>query len=315
MTRLTFTDFDAFAEVVRDASVTMRICSREVSRWTLRYATVGAIGVQRGFEGGGSVAEGATGRDGWTFYHQSRPVRANGQVMGTDEVFGAPPGSEFCLACKPSHAWLTVFVPTALLFPLAPELAFASNAVPLVLKPPPHVTRRFASLVQRFLAMTESRPQLFDDPVALDSYRYDLVSATQELFTRSRHPAGGQFARWHRLTQSTLQLGMSRPDHSMSVSELARRTGAPDRTLRTAFSRIYGFSPQEYLRIQRLCEARRLLHAGDPDQMTVTEVAFGLGFWDLGRFAGAYRTLFGERPSETLRRRVRGSLRVRDYPI
>jgi hypothetical protein len=39
MTRLAFTEFDAFAEVVRDASMTMRMCSREVTKWTLQYAT------------------------------------------------------------------------------------------------------------------------------------------------------------------------------------------------------------------------------------------------------------------------------------
>jgi AraC family ethanolamine operon transcriptional activator len=54
-----------------------------------------------------------------------------------------------------------------------------------------------------------------------------------------------------------------------------------------------------------------LLHASDPEETTVTQVAFGLGFWDLGRFAGAYRRLFGERPSETLRQRARGSIGVR----
>ena len=93
---------------------------------------------------------------------------------------------------------------------------------------------------------------------------------------------------------------MSRPDQSPSVAELARQAGVPERTLRTAFHRSYGVSPQEYLRIRRLYEARRLLRASGPDRTTVTEIAFALGFWDPGRFAGAYRSLFGERPSETL---------------
>jgi hypothetical protein len=142
MTRLTFTEFDAFAEVVRDASMTMRLCSREVAKWTLQYATIGSLGVQQGFEGGGSIAEGATGSDEWTIYHQSRPVHANGQVMNEDEVLAVPPGSEFCLACKPSHEWISVHIPTSLLFPSVPELEFASCARAQLLKPPPHVTRR-----------------------------------------------------------------------------------------------------------------------------------------------------------------------------
>ena len=182
MTRLTFTEYEAFAEAVRDASMTMRMCSLEEPKWTLQYATVGSLHVQQGFEGGGSIAEGATGRDGWTFYHQLRPVHANGQIATKDEVFAAPPGGEFCLACQPSHDWLTVFVPTSLLFPSSQELEFASFARPQLLKPPPHVTRRFTSLVRRFLSTAEHRPQLLDSPVALDCFQNELTGGNQGSF-------------------------------------------------------------------------------------------------------------------------------------
>ena len=302
MTRLTFTEYDAYAEAVRDVSMTMRMFSREVTKWTLQYASVGSLHVQQGFEGGGSIAEGATGRDGWTLYHQSHPGCANGQVTNEDEVIAVPPGGEFCLACKPSHEWISVHIPTSLLFPSAPEMAFASCAGAQLLQPPPHVTRRFTSLVHRVLATTESQPQLLDYPVAVDSCRHVLLSAAQELFARCQHSASRHFVRWRRLTKSALELAMSRPDQSLSVPELARQTGAPERTLRTAFHRSYGLSPHEYLRIQRLYEARRLLRTSCQDRTTVTQIAFGLGFWDLGRFAGAYGALYGERPSETLRK-------------
>jgi len=262
-------------------------------------------------EGGGSIAEGATGSDGWTFYLQSHPVRANGQVMNKDEVFAAPPGSEFCLACQPSHEWLTVVVPTSLLFPSSQEREFASFTRPQLLKPPPRVTRRFSSLVRRFLSSAESQPELLGSPAAVDCYRNELLAAAEELFTRCQHSTSRHFVRWRCLTKSTLDLAMSHPDQSRSISELARQTGVPERTLRTAFQKSYGLSPQEYLRVQRLNQARRLLSASCHDETTVTQIAFGLGFWDLGRFAGAYRQLFKESPSETLRKTVRPSVCMR----
>jgi len=69
-------------------------------------------------------------------------------------------------------------------------------------------------------------------------------------------------------------------------------------------SRRLGIAPQESLRIQRLHQSRRLLRTSCHDQTIITQIAFGLGFWDLGRFSGAYGLLYGERPSETLRRTV-----------
>ena len=38
--------------------------------------------------------------------------------------------------------------------------------------------------------------------------------------------------------------------------------------------------------------------------VSITDLAFDLGFTHLGRMAGAYREKFGETPSATLRRRM-----------
>ena len=59
--------------------------------------------------------------------------------------------------------------------------------------------------------------------------------------------------------------------------------------------------PIRYLTLRRMHLVRRALLHSHPSKTTVTKIVTDYGFWELGRFSVAYRTLFGEPPSETLR--------------
>src|SRR5262249_23769523 len=63
-----------------------------------------------------------------------------------------------------------------------------------------------------------------------------------------------------------------------------------------------GMSPTRYLWLRRMHLARRALRMGGPTTTTVTEIATSYAFWELGRFAVVYRSLFGGTPSATVRR-------------
>ena len=73
-------------------------------------------------------------------------------------------------------------------------------------------------------------------------------------------------------------------------------------TLENAFKTVTGVTPHAFFLRRRLSQARNVLLREDPTQNKVTEIALGLGFSELGRFAVRYREMFGESPSETLRR-------------
>jgi AraC-like DNA-binding protein len=305
MTCLTFTDYDAFTESIREASMTMRLSAFEIPKWTLQSVNVGTLRLQKGFEGGGSIAEGATFSEGWTFYHQMLPVHTNGQIATKDEVFVAPPGGEFCIACQPIHEWITVFIPTSTLFSTPHEIEFASSAKPMLLRPPPRMTKQFISLTHRFLSAAEQHSELLQSPVAAGKFQEELLFAAKSLFAESPLSESRHFARWYRQTRFTTELAMCRPDLSLSISDLAHQSGVAERTLRTAFQKCFGVSPIEYLRVRRLNQARQLLESSASGESTVTQIAFQLGFWDLGRFAKAYHQLFGQLPSDALRRSTR----------
>jgi transcriptional regulator GlxA family with amidase domain len=59
---------------------------------------------------------------------------------------------------------------------------------------------------------------------------------------------------------------------------------------------------------RRLHFARQQLLAACPRETSVSKVATGLGFYELGRFASDYRQNFGQLPAETLRNHARHDL-------
>jgi transcriptional regulator GlxA family with amidase domain len=87
----------------------------------------------------------------------------------------------------------------------------------------------------------------------------------------------------------------------VTIAELSRMAGVSERTLRTAFREAVGVSPKQYTIVERLRAVHDALRAADPKTATVTDIAMEYGFFELGRFAGRYRDVFGESPSATLR--------------
>jgi AraC-like DNA-binding protein len=85
------------------------------------------------------------------------------------------------------------------------------------------------------------------------------------------------------------------------MSQLCSATGVSERSLRNACHTVCGTSPKRYLTRRRMEAVRRALAAARPGHDTVTRIATDYGFFELGRFAATYTSLFGERPSDTLR--------------
>jgi AraC-like DNA-binding protein len=87
-----------------------------------------------------------------------------------------------------------------------------------------------------------------------------------------------------------------------SLAELCAAIGVAERTLRVCCAEFLGLSPTRYILLRRLNMARSALRRADPATATVAEIARSFQFSELGRFAVAYRRIFGEMPSITLRK-------------
>jgi len=120
-------------------------------------------------------------------------------------------------------------------------------------------------------------------------------------------------ARWRSHTRSTeaaqrrmrvvqtaerfLKKHINRP---FRVGALAAATQTSERVLESLFQEVYGVSPREWFLSGRLNAVRRELVSASASQTSVSAAASRWGIKHLGRFAGKYRDLFGELPSQTL---------------
>jgi AraC-like DNA-binding protein len=90
-------------------------------------------------------------------------------------------------------------------------------------------------------------------------------------------------------------------DQPITIEALAAATNVSARSLFAAFKAGRGYSPMDFVKRVRLGHARQKL--SKPKAGTsVTGIAYECGFGNPGHFAMNYRELFGESPSEALKR-------------
>ncbi len=90
-------------------------------------------------------------------------------------------------------------------------------------------------------------------------------------------------------------------ERSITAGQLCRIAGVSQRALEKIFESRRGMSPMRFVTERRLAAAHRMLGAAVPGD-DVTAVALGLGFNHIGRFAALYAQIYGELPSQTLKR-------------
>lgn len=151
--------------------------------------------------------------------------------------------------------------------------------------------------------LAKSAPEIIANPEAARGLEQALIAALADCIRGANQPPG----KIRRLGHQKIMRGFHRilesdRDHVFHVPEICRLLGVSNRTLTTCCNDALGMAPHRYLRLRQLNLAHRVLKFADPAKTSVTEIATGFGFWELGRFAAAYRGLFGELPSATLLR-------------
>jgi AraC family transcriptional regulator, ethanolamine operon transcriptional activator len=100
------------------------------------------------------------------------------------------------------------------------------------------------------------------------------------------------------LAQRARLWALQRLDEPPTIGEWCRALGVSRRTLQYCFEDTWQMAPKTWLNTLRLNAVRRELKTAE----SVTAAATRFGFYHFGHFAQHYRALFGEQPSQTLRR-------------
>ena len=172
-----------------------------------------------------------------------------------------------------------------------------------VIRPSPTLMSRLLKLHKIITQLAHDAPDILEQPQvrrALEEQAIHVmirciangVSAETSIGQR-RH--GAIIARFRDFLEEN-------PDQSLYLTDICAGIGVAERTLRACCEEHLGMGPVRYLALRRMYLVRRALLAAEGSKTSVTRVATDHGFWELGRFSVAYRRLFGESPSETLRR-------------
>jgi AraC-like DNA-binding protein len=132
-----------------------------------------------------------------------------------------------------------------------------------------------------------------------------LIHALVECLSEStsKFPVGD-----HRVMALFEELLLAEPNRAWSVAEVSHMLAISDRLIRQSCQACVGMSPRSFLRLLRLHAVRHALRHPASSSTSVSEMGQQHGFRHPGRFAVAYRTLFGELPSDTLRQGRYGAL-------
>jgi AraC family transcriptional regulator, ethanolamine operon transcriptional activator len=236
----------------------------------------------------------------------STPSLWQGQAFGFHELVMGRPGVEIDMVSHPGYCAATASFPAKLVEETAERLGWTlpPNTSTSALVGIRHdQARALRAAFNKLFHEAVRRP--FDDRSAAwaRNKQEDLLRAILQ-FTFNHLLALEPVASSERarvLKAALTAIRDSRPEDVLSVGDLCRITRASERTLHYAFTERFGMPPAHYTKVHRLNGARNDLCREPP--MKVSDAANNWGFWHLGQFAKDYQSLFGELPSDTLRRR------------
>ena len=307
-----FTDPDDYAAAVRGSQAEVTILGRghfsaKLIRTDLHRLWMLRLSDNLPRLGHSGLSPGMDGRAVISFRTASGPplLWSGSEVAPTSIVWHSKRDSSFQRSTG-SFSWGSMSLPVDEIASLGSAIAGRDLTPPkqaLTVTPSPPAMAKLQQLHAAAGHLAETAPEIIANADAARGLEQALVQALVDCLGyregRQITVAQGQHAivmrRFWRVVEEN-------PEQPLYIPEICKAIRVSDRTLRMVCQEHLGMGPKRYLLLRRMHLARRALREASPEATTVTDTATRFGFWQLGRFAVEYQSLFGESPSATLRR-------------
>jgi AraC-like DNA-binding protein len=192
-------------------------------------------------------------------------------------------------------------------------LEFMEKSDQRIVHPNPRLMSRLLRLHRAIGQLAHDTPEVLQLPEVLHALENELIHAMVRCLADGagvKPTTGGR--RHDAIVAQFEEFLTANPDRPLYLTEICAAIGVAERTLRASCEEHLGMGPIRFLTLRRMHLVHRALLRTDPSRSTVTRVVTNHGFWELGRFSVGYRALFGESPSETLRRTAEQTATVID---
>jgi AraC family ethanolamine operon transcriptional activator len=300
---------EAHLAAIAHSNLRVALVLRKVrTPWTISILALPGLTAQWCQGGGCSVTEGAQAPGTGAILvplENARAMRLNGRQFDAQTIRLQLPGDEISLSSMEPHGWFKVSLPSTVLARWIGAKTMAKEPSSCFLQLPReradalrHGLAHLGSIVQHEHGALESAATIKTTARKLT----DLVRGAIGSTPTDTPLRGRQSIPRRQIIQAVTESIERQDGKYLTVADLAAAAGVSERTLRAVFQDYFGMGPLTYLKLRTLNLVHKALQGADPSVTTVTGVATQFGIWELGRLAHSYRQLFGELPSETLRR-------------
>ena len=230
----------------------------------------------------------------------------SGKEVSPDQVVCYSPGAEHYFRTTGEWNWLAASLPTTAVAAAGDALLghpLAAPAATKIMRIPAHLMLRLRNLHKSTAFLAGNPPDLLVHSEVAKAIEQELISAAVACLTTDAEVKADLYpSRRASVMQRFEQAIQAKQGEPIYLTEICAEIGAPERTLRLCCDEHLGMGPKRYLWLRRMHLAHKALILAHPSANTVTGIASDYGFYELGRFAVAYRRQFNESPSATLRR-------------